>query len=131
MDYVYLAIAFPLVGVIVNGFFGRRVPRKAVSIIACLAILGSFLVSSMAFIGYLAAGGGAGPFGSHTTVLLPWISLPRFEIHLGFLVDGLSLVMALTVSLVSFLIHIYSTGYMARDEGYPRYFTYLHLFVAM
>ncbi len=131
MDYVYLAIAFPLVGVIVNGFFGRRMPRKAVSIIACLAILGSFLVSSMAFIGYLAAGGGAGPFGSHTTVLLPWISLPRFEIHLGFLVDGLSLVMALTVSLVSFLIHIYSTGYMARDEGYPRYFTYLNLFVAM
>jgi len=126
MDYIYLAIALPLLGVLVNGFFGRRMPRKAVGTIASLAILGSFVVSLVAFLNYIALEGGA-----HTVVLLPWLSLPPLEISYGFLVDGLSLVMALTVSLVSFLIHVYSMGYMADDDGYPRYFTYLNLFVAM
>ena len=126
MDYIYLAIAFPLLGVLVNGFFGRRMPRKAVGTIASLAIFGSFAVSLIAFLNYVTAGGGA-----HTVTLLPWLSLPPLEISYGFLVDGLSLVMTLTVSFVSFLIHVYSTGYMSDDEGYPRYFTYLNLFVAM
>ncbi len=126
MDYIYLAIVFPLLGLLVNGFFGRRMTRRAVGTIASLAILGSFAVSLVAFFDYLDAGEAA-----RSIILLPWISLPPLEISYGFLVDGLSLVMALAVSLVSFLIHVYSTGYMADDDGYPRYFAYLNLFVAM
>jgi NADH-quinone oxidoreductase subunit L len=50
-------------------------------------------------------------------------------VNVGFLVDPLSLVMMLTVSGVSFIIHLYSIGYMAEEEGFRRYFTYLNLFV--
>jgi NADH-quinone oxidoreductase subunit L len=129
MNLIYLAIVFPLLGVLINGFFGRRMPRKAVGTIASLAIFGSFLVSLTAFIQYM--GASAGAYGAVEVKVLPWLKLGALEINYGFLVDSVSLVMALAVSLVSFLIHVYSTGYMADDDGYPRYFTYLNLFVAM
>lgn len=129
MNLIYLAILFPLLGVLVNGFFGRRMPRKVVGTIASIAIFGSFLVSLTAFVEYL--GASTGEYGAVVVNVLPWLKLGALEINYGFLVDSVSLVMALTVSFVSFLIHVYSTGYMAKDDGYARYFTYLNLFVAM
>ncbi|MCC7497668.1 MAG: NADH-quinone oxidoreductase subunit L [Bryobacterales bacterium] len=56
-------------------------------------------------------------------------SMARFGADLGFLLDPLSAVMILVVTLVGFLIHIYSIGYMAHDGGYYRFFGYLNLFV--
>jgi len=58
MNLIYLAILFPLLGVLVNGFFGRRMPRKVVGTIASIAIFGSFLVSLTAFVEYLGASTG-------------------------------------------------------------------------
>ena len=53
----------------------------------------------------------------------------RFRPAIGFYLDALSLVMMLVVTFVGFLIHLYSTEYMADDEGYSRFFAYLNLFV--
>ena len=50
---------------------------------------------------------------------------------IGYQIDPLSILMALVVTGVSFFIHIYSVGYMHDDPGFPRYFTYLNLFVFM
>jgi NADH-quinone oxidoreductase subunit L len=62
-------------------------------------------------------------------ILYPWIVSGRFQIPVGFLVDPLSTVMMLTVTVVGFLVHVYSARYMHGDPGYARYFTYLNLFL--
>ncbi len=132
LGHIYLAIIPPLAGTILLGFFGKMMPRKAAGILACGAILLSFAVALAAFIEYVRAGGvSPEPYGAHVGVLAPWLAIPGFELNLSFQADALSLLMALTVTFVSFLIFVYSSGYMAHDEGYPRYFAYLNLFVAM
>ena len=64
-------------------------------------------------------------------VIFDWVVSGSFQTVVGYQIDPLSILMALVVSGVSFFIHIYSIGYMHDDPGYPRYFTYLNLFVFM
>ena len=54
-----------------------------------------------------------------------------YEFHVGFLIDALTAVMLVVVTFVSFLVHVYSIGYMAEDEGYQRFFSYISLFTFM
>jgi NADH-quinone oxidoreductase subunit L len=63
------------------------------------------------------------------TCPFPWISVGALHIDFSFVLDQLSLVMLLVVTGVGFLIHVYSVGYMAHEEGYSRYFCYLNLFL--
>jgi NADH-quinone oxidoreductase subunit L len=125
-EYIWLVPLFPLIGVVINGLLGIRFPKKVIGPIACLAILGSFLVSLAIFLETL-------PLPESARLIektfFPWIVAGEFTVHVGFLIDPLSLVMMLTVSGVSFIIHIYSIGYMHGDPGYRRYFVYLNLFV--
>jgi NADH-quinone oxidoreductase subunit L len=58
-------------------------------------------------------------------------ALIPYEFNLGFLIDPLSVVMLVIVSFVSLLVHIYSIGYMAEDDGYQRFFSYISLFTFM
>ncbi len=60
--------------------------------------------------------------------LYSWIVAGHFKVGVGFLVDPLSVMMASMVTCLSFLIHVYSIGYMAGDPGYYRYFSYISLF---
>ncbi len=131
MSYIHLAIVWPLVGASVNGLFGKWLPKKLASFIACFSVLLSFLASFLALVMYLMGIGALGPSGQYIYTLYSWINVSGFTSDFGFLVDPLSLLMANTVSFVSFLIHVYSIGYMEKDEGFTRYFTYLNLFVAM
>jgi NADH-quinone oxidoreductase subunit L len=64
-----------------------------------------------------------------TDTLYRWIGWGQLSIDLGFAMDQLGAVMALVVTGVSFIIHIYSLGYMAHDAGFQRFFAYLNLFV--
>ncbi|HVT62027.1 MAG TPA: NADH-quinone oxidoreductase subunit L, partial [Legionellaceae bacterium] len=66
--------------------------------------------------------------------LYTWASggdLFPYAFHIGFLIDSLSAVMLVVVTFVSFLVHIYSIGYMAEDDGYQRFFSYISLFTFM
>jgi NADH-quinone oxidoreductase subunit L len=126
LDYVGLIPLFPAIGFAVNLLFGMRMSKKAVGFIACAAIGLSFLVSLLVFSALLklpAAGR------SVEKIIYPWILSGEFQANIGFLIDPLSLVMMLVVSGVSFIIHVYSVGYMHDDPDYSRYFTYLNLFV--
>ena len=58
-----------------------------------------------------------------------WIAIAGFSPRIGFYLDALSLVMVLVVTVISFLIHLYSTEFMIGDEGYARFFAYMNLFV--
>ena len=126
LDYVGLIPLFPAIGFAVNLFFGRRISKGAVGFIACAAIGLSFLVSFLVFSALLKL-----PVAGRSVekIIYPWILSGEFQANIGFLVDPLSLVMMLVVSGVSLVIHVYSVGYMHDDPDYPRYFTYLNLFV--
>ena len=126
LDYVGLIPLFPAIGFALNLFFGRRLAKGTVGLIACGAIGLSFLVSLLVFVDLLNL-----PPANRSVekILYTWILSGEFQAKVGFLVDPLSMVMMMVVSGVSFVIHIYSHGYMHDDPDYPRYFTYLNLFV--
>jgi NADH-quinone oxidoreductase subunit L len=126
MDYIWLVPLFPLIGVIINGLLGIKFPKKVIGPIACLAILCSFIIALITFLQVLSLPPEARII---EKIYFPWIVAGEFAVNVGFLIDPLSLVMMLTVSAVSFIIHIYSVGYMHDDPGYRRYFVCLNLFV--
>jgi len=122
IDYAWLILIFPLLGVLINAFFGRHIGKRAVSWVACAAIGLSFAMA----VGILIAV--AGTEGTEK-LLFSWISAGSFRVDFALLFDPLSGLMATVVTGVSFLIHIYSIGYMAEDERYARYFAFMNLFV--
>jgi NADH-quinone oxidoreductase subunit L len=126
LDYVGLIPLFPAIGFAVNLFFGRRMAKGAVGFIACAAIGLSFFVSLLLFQALLQL---PPDQRSVEKVFYPWILSGEFRANIGFLIDPLSMVMMMVVSGVSLVIHIYSHGYMQDDPDFPRYFTYLNLFV--
>jgi NADH-quinone oxidoreductase subunit L len=118
--------AIPLFGALFNLLLGYRVGNLIVSIVACGSIGLSFLVSLCLFRSFL----GLAPEDRHIELtVFQWISSGSFNVPLEFLLDPLSMVMITMVSGVSFLIHVYSVGYMEKDSCVPRYFFYLNLFV--
>jgi NADH-quinone oxidoreductase subunit L len=125
IDNVWLVPAFPLAGVLINGFFGKWMNRRVVGTIACATVFGSFVVSALVFAELLKTG----YHEAYVVRLFTWIPAGDFEVDAAFLVDSLSALMILVVSFVGFWIHVYSAGYMGHDEGFPRYFTYLNLFM--
>jgi len=125
-DYAWLVPGLPLIGAVINGLFGRFLPRKLVGAIACALVGGAFAVSVAVFLQLIRL-----PEESQhiTSVLYNWVTVGNFNAQMGILIDPLSVFMMLIVTGVGFFIHIYSTGYMGDDDGYTRYFAYLNLFV--
>jgi NADH-quinone oxidoreductase subunit L len=120
-----LILLFPAIGVAFNLFLGRRSGRKTVDFIAPAVIFLAFAFSLWGFARLLTM-----PRGSALTLMLwPWIEAGRFHVEFALRFDALSAVMALVVSGVGFLIHVYSAGYMEHDDDYARFFTYMNLFV--
>jgi NADH-quinone oxidoreductase subunit L len=126
LDYVWLVPLFPLLGVIINATFGYRLKEKVVGSIGSATIGLSFLVSILCLFDLLS-------LDAHHRIfelsLFKWIAAGSFATEIGFQVDPLSIVMMLVVTGVSFVIHIYSIGYMHGDEDFTRFFIYLNLFV--
>src|SRR2546421_8349568 len=116
-------VALPLAGWLINGLAGGRLPRGVVGAIGCGTVGAACAASVMAAGDPDVAGGGL------TATLFTWIAAGDFTVSAGLLMDRLSALMALVVTGVGFLIHVYSIGYMADDSAYSRYFAYLNLFV--
>jgi NADH-quinone oxidoreductase subunit L len=116
----------PLVGAAINGFFGRRFKNTMVSTVALLFTAASFVWAVRAV---WTAWPGSGMTLPHIETLGTWITAGTFSAPFGFYLDQLSMIMALVVTGVGFLIHIYSVGYMAHEGGYYRFFAYLNLFM--
>ncbi len=122
--HLLLIPLLPFIGFLLNGIFGRKLPRALVTTIALLAPLASLGVVLNAL---KASSSLALPYVE--TCPIPWIDAGTLHVDFSFVLDHLSLVMLLVVTGVSFLIHIYSVGYMSHEEGYSRYFAYLNLFL--
>jgi NADH-quinone oxidoreductase subunit L len=115
-------LLFPLLGVLINGFLGRKLGKRVVSIVGPVAVGLAFLAACGMFIGVVQS--------HHAVVntLYSWITVGDFDVSLALRADPLSSLMTLVVSGVGFLIHVYSVGYMAEDERFIRFFTFLNLF---
>ena len=113
----------PLAGAAINGFFGRRSSKKAISAIALTFCGAAFAVA------YLLAANFSSASAPYSFPLAHWIRSGNFQVDFSFYLDQLSLVMLLVVTGVGFLIHIYSVGYMWDDDGYYRFMAYLNLFM--
>jgi NADH-quinone oxidoreductase subunit L len=121
--HLWLLPILPLAGFLVNGLFGRRLPKALVSAVAILAT--AIPVIQVATI--------VARFGSltlpHVERVATWLSAGGFHADFVFQLDQLTMVMLCVITGVGFLIHVYSIGYMAHEEGYWRYFAYLNLFM--
>jgi NADH-quinone oxidoreductase subunit L len=132
MTLLAFIVLLPLLGAIVNGLFGKRLGKDAVTLMGLASIAGSFVLSLLCF-GMLLGGDG----GQATKLAWrgwEWMQLSGtnggvFSLSFGLMLDGLSGTMALVVTGVGFLIHLYSSSYMAEDPGYHRFFAYLNLFI--
>jgi NADH-quinone oxidoreductase subunit L len=127
-------VLLPLVGAVVNGIFGKRLGREAVTLMGLSAIGGAFILSVLAFLILVEE-----QHGNESAVRLSWQGWKWLELSgsngapivlsVGLSVDALSGTMALVVTGVGFLIHLYSWKYMEADPGYHRFFAYLNLFI--
>ena len=123
IELAWLIPVFPVIGVLINGFFGKNVGEKAGPIASVMAGLSFLVVLGIAAEMIFGAGG------SHTVPLWTWVEAGSLSVSMSFLIDPLSTIMLLVVSGVGFLVHVYAVGYMHGDPGYPRFFTYLNLFM--
>src|SRR5216117_2376232 len=123
---LWLVPVMPLFGAALNGVVGKRLPKNAITSIAVGSVVLSFLVAVREFLTMLSLPESQLPI---LTDYFTWIQAGRFQAQFGFMLDHLSGLMILIVTGVGFLIHVYSAGYMAREEGFYRYFAYLNLFV--
>ncbi|MGN6587071.1 MAG: NADH-quinone oxidoreductase subunit L, partial [Solirubrobacterales bacterium] len=124
--WCWLVLLFPLLGAIDVALGYRVLSRKAAGAIGTLAIALSFACGVAALISLL---GDSPDARHHASSLWDYASVAGLNIKLGIFVDQLSVFMVLVVTGVSTLIHLYSVGYMASDEGYHRFFSYLNFFV--
>ena len=124
-SYLWLIPLLPFVGFLINGTLGRKLPRSGVGAIALF-----FTVIPAGLVTWLwATMRAAGAPVSIEIVSRPWIQITGFQVNFAFAVDHLTLIMLGVVTGVGFLIHVYSVGYMAEEDGYWRFFAYLNLFM--
>jgi NADH-quinone oxidoreductase subunit L len=114
----------PFLGATLLMLFGRKWKRDTVVMVAALAIAGSCILALDAFFFALPKAGDAGL----TDVVGTWIAAGDLKLDLAFRLDGLSGLLCLIITFIGFLIHVYSSGYMADDPDYARFFAYLNLF---
>ena len=121
--YLWLIPIFPLLGFLLNGLFGRRMPRALVNLIAIGSVALSFAWAVKTLLGL------APLETKYIEHYFTWIQSGPLQINIDFAVDRLTAVMLMVVTGVGLLIHIYSVGYMADEGGYYRFFSYLNLFM--
>ncbi|SEC56688.1 NADH-quinone oxidoreductase subunit L [Terriglobus roseus] len=114
----------PFFGFVLNGTLGRRLPRAGVAAIALL-----FTALPLALVAWLWQHMLSHDILQITAASRPWIETSALTVRFAFTVDHLTLIMLAVVTGVGFLIHIYSAGYMAHEDGYWRFFAYLNLFM--
>jgi NADH-quinone oxidoreductase subunit L len=124
-EYLWLIPLLPFAGFLINGTLGRKLPRTLVTAVALIctaipAIIVAWLWATMK---------AAGAPDVIEVISRPWIAITGLHIDFAFTIDHLTLIMLGVVTGVGFLIHLYSAGYMAHEDGYWRFFAYLNLFM--
>jgi NADH-quinone oxidoreductase subunit L len=126
LDHLWIILALPLAGAAINGLLGKNWPKSAVNSVAIGSVSLAFLAVVETVREFLQLPANQVPW---VRTYFPWMTAGAFKVNFALQVDQLTIVMLLTVTFVGTLIHIYSTGYMAHEGGYYRFFSYLNLFM--
>jgi NADH-quinone oxidoreductase subunit L len=128
VKYLWLIPALPLLAAAITALL-KQPSRKAAASLAIGSMVGALILSCIAF----GVAISASDYSSHTVFNFPWFQFGLGDsswVRLGWVLDPLTAVMLVMVSFVGLLIFIYSTGYMAHDENFTRFFCFLSLFAA-
>jgi NADH-quinone oxidoreductase subunit L len=127
LELLWLVPILPLAGFVILALAGTRISKRGVSAIGVGSVLLSCIIAILIGIAFV----GSVPLGNaYSQVLGSWFKVADFQVDFGLYLDALSVVMIAVVTFVALLIHLYSVEFMARDEGYSRFFAYMNLFVA-
>ena len=116
-------ILLPLLGAMAAGFLGKKLGRQPTAILTVVLVGVSFVLATYLAYEMVIAG-----VPSIDATVYTWVHAGSFQIDVALLIDRLSAVMVFIVTFVSFMVHIYTIGYMADDPGYQRFFSYVSLF---
>ncbi|GAB7521733.1 NADH-quinone oxidoreductase subunit L [Paraburkholderia sp. 2C] len=119
-----LLLAIPLAslaGSLIAGLFGKTVGRAGAHTVTILGVGISFVLSVIVFLDVQNGG-------SFNATIYEWMTIGKLKFEVGFLVDSLTAMMMVVVTFVSLMVHIYTIGYMAGEDGYQRFFSYISLF---
>ena len=111
-----------IAGILGTAFGGNRIGRTASHTATILGVLVAFILSAMTFKSVVADGA------RFNQTIYEWMVLGGLKMEVGFLVDSLTAMMMCVVTFVSLMVHVYTIGYMAEDDGYDRFFSYISLF---
>jgi NADH-quinone oxidoreductase subunit L len=122
-NLIYAIILLPLLGFLINGLFGKNLPKIVVGSFATAMVFASFCIAVSIFMN----------FDSESPAVVvkafEWFTVNGVQINFGFQIDQLSLMMIMIITGIGSLIHLYSIGYMSHDKGFYKFFTYLNLFI--
>ena len=130
-SYLLWIVLSPLIGSMLLGLFylySIKIQKINNLIFTVIALLTPFISFLLSFLIFLKLYGGSKDM---RYIAFKWLKVSNFDINIAFLADHLSIFMALFVTFIGWLIHIYAVGYMKGDEGYGKFFSYFNLFLGM
>lgn len=124
-NLIFTIVLLPLAGFLINGLFGKMLPKNVVGGIATLVVFAAFCIASYLFFNFDKT--------SQPVIVraFEWFRVNGIQVNFSFQIDQLSLMMIMIITGIGSLIHLYSIGYMSHDKGFHRFFAYLNLFVFM
>jgi NADH-quinone oxidoreductase subunit L len=118
--------ALPFLSFLILALFGPKMSRKTAGIIGAGSIgiiAGLTIFVAVVFLGALPE------VKSYSVNVWEWINAGNLKVDVSFSLDSLSLVFCFVITFVGFLIHLYSIGFMEKDDGFARFFSYMNLFI--
>ncbi|MBM3638494.1 MAG: NADH-quinone oxidoreductase subunit L [Actinobacteria bacterium] len=126
VELAWLIPALPLVGFVTILLFGRRLGDPKAGLFAALMPAAAFVVTVLVYFDVLSR---EAEERHHVIKLFSWVPVGSLHIDMAFLIDPLSVTMALFITGIGSLIHFYAVGYMHGDPKFSKFFLYLNLFV--
>ena len=123
MEVLYIIILLPLLGFLINGLFGKFLPKIVVGSWATVVVFLAFLLSLKLFLGM------TNDISPQIFKVFEWFHIHYLAVNFSFQLDQLSIIMMMIITGIGTLIHLYSVGYMENDEGFYKFFAYLNLFI--
>ena len=117
-----ITVLGPLLGCLITGLSGKHIGRRGVQWVTISLITASFLSNMWVFVLVVISGD------HYYGTIYTWVISSKFHFNFGFMVDQLAAVMMLIVTFISWVVHIYSIGYMTDDPSYQRFFSYMSMF---
>ena len=126
LDLIWFIPLLPLAGAVLNLALGRKFGDPRAGWVATIATASSFLLTVLVYFEML---GLDAEERSHVETLFSWLPVGSLQVDFALLADPLSVTMALFITGISTLIHLYAIGYMHGDDKFSKFFLYLNLFV--